>query len=232
MKIILYVALLIRCMTVPVSIQCQTSVETEEGIYWQPHVVLEYSSFQAKSDSVCLRFNDLFGFNMAATIQINGVVDVPKSHLRKRIKKREGDDKAYLAPMFCKTCSCIISEDSFELAVTQLLFDVAEICSRGVRRELKDTKAQMNINNVNTMFFVTIKAAWVEKMKGTWASIYKDVLIDRKENSYAEWRSLIDELLKKNEELATELIEIERLVSGVPTVEGYVEPQTIMGNLK
>ena len=169
---------------------------------------------------------------MSANIQFKGIVDIPKSHLSRKIKKRTGNDKLYLAPIFCKNCSCILSEDSVELVVYQLLFDVAEMCARGLRKELIETQQQMNINNVNTMFFTTTKNRWDERMRGTWASIFQDVLIQKKDSSFAEWRTLIDELLEKNKDFATQPYEIERLILGAPVEDGYVQAKTIMGDMK
>jgi hypothetical protein len=143
-----------------------------------------------------------------------------------------GNDKLYLAPIFCKNCSCILSEDSVELMVYQLLFDVAEMCARGLRKELIETQQEMNINNVNAMFYTTIKNKWDERMRGTWASIYQDVLIQKKDSSYVEWRTLVDEMLEANKDFATQPYEIERLILGEPVEEGYVQAKTIMGDLK
>lgn len=106
------------------------------------------------------------------------------------------------------------------------------MCARGLRKELLETQQQMNINNVNTMFFTTIKNKWNERMRGTWASIYQDVLIQKKESSYAEWRTLVDELLEANKDFATQSNEIKRLILGKPIEQNYVQSKTIIGDLK
>ncbi len=163
--------------------------------------------------------------------QFKGIVDIPKSHLSKKLKKRTGYDKVYLAPVFCKECSCILSEDSVELVVYQLLFDVAEMCARDIRKELLEIQKQMNINNVNTMFFFTIKNKWDEKMRGTWASIIQDVLIQKKESAYDEWRTLIDELLEANKDFSTQANELKRLIFDKPIEQDYVQAKFINGDL-
>lgn len=216
------------------SANAQNQVETEDkdNLYWQPNVEIDYSHFQSESDADCIKYNEKYGLNMSANIQLLGIVDIPKSHLSRKIKKRTGNDKLYLAPIFCKNCSCILSEDSTELVVYQLLFDVAEMCARGLRKELIETQQEMNINNVNAMFYTTIKNRWDERMRGTWASIYQDVLIQKKDSAYIEWRTLVDEMLEKNKDFATQPYEIERLILGEPVEEGYVQAKTIMGDLK
>ena len=90
----------------------------------------------------------------------------------------------------------------------------------------------MNINNVNTMFFTTIRNKWDERMRGTWASIYQDVLIQKKDNGYAEWRKLIDELLEANKDFSTQPNEIKRLILGEPIEQDYVQAKSIIGDLK
>lgn len=232
MKFHAFIFILFGIIAFTVNGQSQLQTEDKNNLYWQPNVEIDYSHFQSESDSDCIKYNEKYGLKMSANIQLKGFVDIPKSHLSRKIKKRTGNDKVYLAPVFCKNCSCILSEDSVELVVYQLLFDVAEMCARGVRKELIETQKQMNINNVNTMFFTTIKNKWNERMRGTWASIYQDVLIQKKDSSYVKWRTLVDELLEANKDFATQPDEIKRLILGEPIEDGYVQAKTIIGDLK
>ena len=231
MKYYTFIFILFNFIVSTVNGQNHLLTEDKNNLYWQPDVKIDYSHFQSESDADCIKYNKKYGLKMAANIQLKGIVDIPKSHLSRKIKKRTGNDKAYLAPVFCKNCSCILSEDSVELEVYQLLFDVAEMCARGARKELIETQVQMNINNVNTMFFTTIKTKWEERMRGTWASICQDVLIQKKDNAYAEWRKLIDELLKANKDVSTQSDEIKRLMLGVPIELDYVQAKSIIGDL-
>jgi hypothetical protein len=232
MKFQTFIFILFSIIVSTVNGQNHLQTEDKDNLYWQPDVEIDYSHFQSESDADCIKYNEKYGLKMSANIQLKGIVDIPKSHLSRKIKKRTGNDKAYLAPVFCKNCSCILSEDSVELEVYQLLFDVAEMCARGARKELIETQEQMNINNVNTMFFTTIRNKWDERMRGTWASIYQDVLIQKKDNGYAEWRKLIDELLEANKDFSTQPNEIKRLILGEPIEEDYVQAKSIIGDLK
>lgn len=180
MKFKIFIFILFSIIVSSVNGQNHHLTEDENNLYWQPDVKINFSHFQSESDADCIKYNEKYGVKMSPNIQLKGVVDIPKSHLSRRIKKRAGNDKAYLAPVFCKNCSCILSEDSIELKVYQLLFDVAEMCARGARKELIQTQEQMNVNNVNTMFFTTIRNRWDRKMRGIWASIIQDVLIQKK----------------------------------------------------
>lgn len=232
MKFQTFIFILFSIVVSTVNGQNHLQTEDKDNLYWQPDVEIDYSHFQSESDADCIKYNEKYGLKMSANIQLQGIVDIPKTHLSRKIKKRTGNDKLYLAPIFCKNCSCILSEDSVELVVYQLLFDVAEMCARGLRKELIETQQQMNINNVNTMFFTTIKNKWDERMRGTWASIYQDVLIQKKDSSYAEWRTLVDELLEANKDFATQPNEIKRLILGEPIEQNYVQAKSIIGDLK
>ena len=53
-------------------------------------------------------------------------------------------------------------------------------------------------------------------MRATWSSIYLEVLIQKKENAFAEWRILIDELLETHKDYSTQPDDIKRLILGVP----------------
>jgi len=219
-------------LAITVNAQNEFLTEDEDNLFWQPNVKINYSHFQSEIDTDCKKYNEKYGLKMSANIQLIGVVDIPETHLSRKIKKRKGFDKSYLAPVFCKDCSCILSEDSIELEVSQLLFDVAEMCARGARKELFETQSEMSINNVNTMFFTTVKNEWDERMRGTWGSIIQEVLIQKKDGAYEEWRKLIDELLEKNEHFATQPNEINRLISGKPIEQEYVEAKGIIGDLR
>ncbi len=232
MKFHVFIFILFSIIVSTVNGQSQLQTEDKDYLYWQPDVKIDYSHFQSESNEDCIKDNKQYGLKMSANIQLKGIVDIPKSHLSRKIKKRTGYDRLYLAPVFCKDCSCILSEDSVELAVYQLLFDVAELCARGARKELLKTQEQMNINNVNTLFFTTVKNKWDESMRGTWASIYQDVLIQKKDSAYAEWRKLVDELLEANKGYATQPNEIKRLIHGEPTEQDYVQAKSIIGDLK
>ncbi len=137
-----------------------------------------------------------------------------------------------MAPVFCKSCSCLLSENAVELQVYRLLFDVAELSARGARKELIETQSQININNVNTMFLTTIKNKWETRMRATWSTIYQEVLIQKKENAYSEWRTLMDELLAPHQDYSTPPDDIKRLILGVPIEPDNEQAPTIVGDLK
>lgn len=216
------------------TIQAQTEhLSTNSyNIYWQPEVLIEFSDFQSQSDTACQKYYKEHGLQMSASIGLEGIVDIPSSFLSNKIKKRKGYDKLYLAPVFCKSCSCIIAEDTLELKVHRMLFDVAEMCSRGLRSELSQLQSEMNINNVNTMFFTTMKIKWEERMKMIIGTILQEVLIQKQDGAYDSWRKFVDEILIENAQFSTRPEDIHRLSLGQPILKNYIEAESIIGNLK
>lgn len=224
--------LILYTFAITLNAQTEYPTESKNDLYWQPNVQVSFSHFQEESDTACIRYYEKYGLQMSSNIGFRYVVDIPKSHLSRKIKKRTGCDKSYLAPVFCKNCSCVLSEDTLELEVHQLLFDVAEMCARGARRELSEIQSEMNINNVNTTFFTTVKNRWEERMRGTFGSILRDVLIQKKDGAYVEWRELVDEILEMNELFATQPEDIYRLILEKPVEQDYVEAKWLIGKLR
>ena len=218
--------------TITLNAQLEYLTESENDLFWQPNVKINFLHYQAKTDSACVKYYERYGLSMASSIGVRGVVDIPKTHLSKKIKKRKGFDKSYLAPVFCKNCSCKLSEDSLTLKVDQLLFDIAEFCARGTRKELYEMQSKMKINNVNTMFFTTVKNGWDEKMQSYFGSILREILIEKKDGAYAEWRQTIDELLRQTENFSTQPQDCYRFVLGEPIEKDYVRAEWITGDLR
>ena len=162
---------------------------------------------------------------MSSSIGFRWVVDVPK-------RWRGKMDKAYIAPVFCKNCSCILSEDSMALKTDRLLFDITEILSRNIRKELDEFQRATNVDNVNEMFFTTIKNKW-DKLRGDFfATVIREILIEKQEGAYEKWREKIDEILEKRKEYATKPEDCFRFIAGKPIEKGYKKAKSIMGDMR
>lgn len=198
--------------------------ESENKIYWQPDAKIEFSDYQSPTNDVCIKYNEKYGTLMSSSIGLSGIVDIPK--------KRKKNDKFYIAPAFCKNCSCILTEDSLSLLVDRLLFDFAEICARGARRSLLDINKKMNADNTYTMFFTTIKNEWDEQMQGVFGTITRDILIEKIDTAFNSWRQLADELLLETEIYATKPEDCYRFILGKPIEKGYKQAETIMGDMR
>ena len=217
---------LVLCV-ISINTNAQASVyltENEKYIYWQPNTKINFSHYQAQSDTSCVKYFNKYGFQMSSTIDIRGVVDVPN-------KKRKFD-KFYLAPVFCKDCSCILSEDSLGLKVDRLLFDIAELCVRNARKELLELQKEMNADNTYTMFLTSVKNAWDEKMQSFFGSAIREILIEKKNNAYIEWRQMVDEFLQQTESYATQPEDCYRFVLGEPIEKGYKMAKNIAGDMR
>ena len=198
--------------------------EDEKDIYWQPNTKIEFSHYQAQSDTACVKFHNKHGLQMTSSIGVRGVVDVSN-------KKRKLD-KSYLAPVFCKNCSCILTEDPLGLKVDQLLFDFAEICARNVRKDLRELHGNTKAVNTNTMFFTSVKNKWDEEMQSFFGSAIREILIEKKDSAYSEWRQVVDELLLQTKSYATQPEDCYRFVLGEPIEKGYKMAKNIAGDMR
>lgn len=216
---------LVSCVFI-IQLNAQTKyiTENEKDIYWQPDAQIDFSDYQSKNDSNCLKYNNKYGFKMSSNIGLRGVVDVPK-----RGKKF---DKFYLAPVFCKNCSCILSEDSLGLKVDRLLFDIAEVFARNARKELFELQEKMKADNTNTMFFITVRNNWEETMLSFFGTVVREVLIEKKDSAYIGWRNTTDELLQQTESYATQPQDCYRFILNQPIEKGYKMAEHIVGDMR
>jgi len=224
MKNLALTLLFLCAVFVNIVAQDKYQTETENDLYWQPERKIEFSDYQSKTDTNCIKFNQKYGFQMSSNIGFRGIVDIPQ--------KRGKIDKGYIVPVFCKNCSCILSEDSLNLKVDRLCFDIAETFARIIRRDLDDYQKTMNIDNPNAMFFTSIKNKWEEEMRAFFGQIIRDIFVDKKENAYEEWRKMVDEGLEQLKEYATKPEDCYRFVLGKPIEKGYMQAKTIMGDMR
>lgn len=215
---------LVVVLAAVIELRAQNPNVTPTEIFWQPGSRIEYSDYQSTDKGDCIKFKEKYGFQMSANIQIRSVVDVPR--------KRGEYDKFYMAPVFCKNCSCIISEDSLHLKVDRLLFDFAELSVRGARRELLELRKEMNTDNTYSTFLETAKAKWDEQMRSFFGTVLAEVLIDKKEGAYQSWRGLVDSLLIVTAPFTTSADDCRRLATNEPIEKGYKMAKQIVGDLR
>ncbi len=207
------------------SAQTEYLTRDKNDIYWQPGTKINFSDYQSSSDTSCVKYKEKYGITMSASIGSRGIVDAPKKRSRKF-------EKFYLAPVFCKNCSCCISEDSLCLKVDQLLFDIAEICVRNARRELLDAQKLMHADNTYSTLFITIKSKWDRDMQLFFRTILKGVLIEKKDSMYTQWRESTDKILEETKEYATPPEDCYRFISDKPIEKGYEMAKYVIGDMK
>lgn len=198
--------------------------ENEKDIYWQPNTQIDFLDYQSLNKEECINYNEKYGLTMCSSIGIRGVVDIPK--------KRGKYDKFYIAPVFCKNCSCLLSKDSLSLQVDRLLFDVAEFCTRNARKELLEMQKEMNSDNTYSMFFITVKNKWDEKMHSISGTVIREILIEKKVNAYTSWRKTTDDVLQQTNDYATHPVDCYRFILNEPLEKGYKMAINIMGDMR
>ncbi|HLO59221.1 MAG TPA: hypothetical protein VK179_10795 [Bacteroidales bacterium] len=198
--------------------------EDEKDIYWQPNTQIEFADYQSSSKEDCHKYYEKYGVSMASSIGLRGVVDVPK--------KKGKFDKFYIAPVFCKNCSCILSEDSICLLVDRLLFDIAEVCARNARKELLDMQKEMNSDNTYTMFFTSIKNKWDEEMRAYFGTVVRDILIEKKDSAYITWKKTVDDVKLQMINYSTKPEDCYRFIINEPIEKGYIMAKSIMGDMR
>ncbi|MDR2835738.1 MAG: hypothetical protein LBV69_05995 [Bacteroidales bacterium] len=220
-----FLVLILCVISIKLKSQTEYPTENKRDIYWQHCTKINFSDYQSQNDEKCLKYKEKYGTNTVASIGFRAIVDIPK-------KWGKNSDKLYLAPVFCKNCSCILSEDSLSLLVDRLMFDVAEIFARKIRKELLELQDTMKINNTYSMFFTTIHNKFEEEMLDYCGTVLIDVLIEKKDSAYIEWRKTVDNFLQQTEDYATRPEDCYRLVLGKPIEKGYKMAKTIMGDMR
>ncbi len=222
----IFIILALCISSIKLNAQTEYLTEDEKDICWQPSVKIDFADYQSNSDAACVKYKEKYGLTMSSSIGIRGVVDIPIRRGKKKF------DKFYLAPVFCKNCSCILSEDSLNLKVDQLLFDMAEVCARNARKELFEMQEKMNADNTYSMFFTTVKSKWDENMQSFFGGAIREILIEKKDSAYIGWRQITDEGLQRTESFATQPEDCHRFVLGKPIEKGYKMAETIMGDMR
>ncbi len=220
-----FIILVLCIISIKSNAQTEYLTESDNDIYWQPLVKINFFDYQSLSDTNCIKYNEKYGLQMSSSIGFKGIVDIPK-------KRNKSFDKFYMAPVFCKKCSCILSEDSLSLKVDQLLFDVAEGCVRSARRELLELQDKMKADNTYTMYFTTVKNKWDDEMRSFFGILLREILIEKKDSAYIKWRQTVDEVLEQTEFYATQPEDCYRFVSNKPIEKGYKMAETLVGDMR
>jgi len=220
------ILLLTVLWTLSTVLNAQTSfiTENEKDIYWQPSTKIDFSDYQSQSDSDCIKYHEKYGLNTSSSIGFRGVVDIPT---------RKGKfDKFYIAPVFCKNCSCLLAEDSMSLKVDNLMFDMAEVCARGARKELLELQAKMKADNTYSMFFTSISNSWEERLRSFFGTVIREVLVEKKDSAYIGWRETVDKLLQQTQSFATKPEDCYRFILNKPLEKNYKMAENIVGDLR
>lgn len=212
---------LIICLFISTNVFSQSErIANDFFLYWLYEPKVEFSDFQKEVDSAEYKKYNLISL---PNVQIHCVLDYPK----KIRKLKTLGEKWYIAPVFCIKCSAMQKQDSMELAYAQMYFDIAELCSRVTRKKIEELQSQFKEIDFDKLgaiaaTFPRIVEDMYDSMRKAFDSFTIQVVIDKKEGSYDQWRKLIDEGLEDYERYSTSRIECERFLNEKPFSEEYM----------
>jgi len=184
-------------------------------IFWQPNVKLSYSDFRGDTTTELMNFCRKYNLSAIASVGIWSVLDVPKRNKNKKL------EKVYFAPVFFKLGSIAFSQDTMQIAMQAMYFDICEYAARLARIQLE--AIQDTVKSIGTLytFYPKIEKEMQNKKLEMFHSYTKDVIIDKKPGSYESWRRFYDDMLDKTKHWATKPAECYRLLTQKPIDPDY-----------
>lgn len=202
-------------------------ISNDTHIFWQPNTKITKVDYQGQPIDQASKMMDKYGFTASASIGIWSVLDIPKKK-KDRYKKFE---KVYFAPAFEKTTSFLRTDDTIQIEMQNLYFDICEVWARWARKQLKGLQDSTNATGTLTIFYTTIKEDMHKNRMLMFRAYFQEVFIDKSEGSFKKWRKEIDKVLEETKIWATTPEECRRLMTQKPIESGYIMAPTLMGNL-
>lgn len=196
-------------------------------IMWQPDTKISKTDYQGKATSQVDDMMDEYGFTASSSVGIWSTIDIPKKK-KDRSKKYE---KVYFAPAFEKTTSCIRTDDSLQIEMQNLYFDICEVWARWARRELRALQDSTKAIGTLSIYYSTVKEKMHQHRVDMYRAYFQEVFVDKSEGSFESWRKAIDKILKETQMWATTPEECHRLLTRKPIEEDYISPPKIIGPL-
>lgn len=218
--------LLISTITVG---QNNEHLKNNQHIFWQENIKLKASDFQNDGKDIpnAVKYCDTIGLCTAGAFGMFAVLDIPKKK-RKRGKLRE---KVYIVPAFELAKSYRVNNDSLGVEKQQVVFNIFELSTRWMRRELKKMTETMDGYGTLSIWFKTVESDAKKMAQEMVDGFTYEVFIDPKPNAYEEWKKQIDKMLLETKEFETSKEEIKRFTLGKPLLEEYKMAEQLMGNL-
>ncbi len=211
-----------------VTLSCygQVTDSTSSGthIFWQPKLKLLYKDYKGQPINKIEEMMQKYGFSAAASVGIWSILDTPKNK-KERYKKFE---KVYFAPAFDKINSFAKTDDSLQIEMQNLYFDICEIWARWARKELTKLQDSTKATGTLTIFYMTVKKDMNKNKSSMYSAYFKDVFIDKIAGSFTKWKQDINKTLAETKEWATTPKECYRLMTQKPIEKGYIEAPTVL----
>ncbi|WP_310558367.1 hypothetical protein [Flavobacterium sp.] len=199
----------------------------EAHILWQPNTKITKTDYQGQPTSQVDKMMDEYGFTASASVGLWSVLDIPKKK-KDRYKKFE---KVYFAPAFEKTTSYIRTNDSLQIEMQNLYFDICEVWARWARKELKVFQDATKATGTMSIFYMTVKEDMHKNRISMFRAYFKEVFIDKNKGAFEKWRKEIDKTLEETKMWATAPEECHRLLTQKPIEEGYIMAPPLIGPL-
>ncbi|MFC2152962.1 hypothetical protein ACFLSE_10595 [Bacteroidota bacterium] len=203
--------------------------ESETHIFWQENTVLTSKDFQGdcSSNPKLIKYCEELNLCVSAYVGVFVVLDIPKK------KRNRGKliEKAYFAPAFEKTTSCIMKLDSLGIKKQEVVFDIYELSARFARRELANFQDSVGAYGIILTMFKSVEMKSIEMRNAFVDSYTQDIYINDRDGAFEEWRVKIDKLLEETKKYATKPEDCYRFVKNEPIDENYKMAETVVGNL-
>jgi hypothetical protein len=196
-------------------------------IFWQPDLKLTYSDYKGPAVKELDELLNKYQFSAAASVGVWSKLDIPK----KKKDRAKQFEIVYFAPAFKSTSSYTRSNDSLQIEMQNLYFDICELCARWARKELKTLQDSTRAIGTLTIYYMTVRRDMNERKLAMFSAYFKDVFVEKNEGAFAKWRQDIDKLLEETKSWATTPKECYRLMSRKPVEEGYIEAPTVLAEL-
>lgn len=212
--------------------------ETDDYIAWQPGVKLTFDMFKnpkpSEKDSVIMA---KYGLKAGRYTGFYYILDVPKKARRKGGWKDGLGEKAYFCAMFSKHQSWMSVRDSFELQMSQVIWDIEEWGTRLSRKYLSDMEKQFQEANgghkstgVISIFYVDACRHGRKWKKQLMNEFIHNVVFPSDTTKYHEYRKMVDELLADTQDYASTPEEAERFLLNKPVDPRYKKADFTMGD--
>ena len=198
--------------------------KTDEFVYWQPNVQIEFADFAQQADSEMMdRFKKLW-ISSWVTVQIQVVMDEPQRIRGGHIKS----EKVYIAPVFCIKRSCQIGEMDRAIEYAKIQMDIAEWCARQTRKRIKDLHKIKTARGLVKDSLPAMVDEMYESMNKLLGAFSNQVMVKKQEGAFEQWRLRCDQLLKETKQHATTEEECNRFINDAPYSEDYKESYKVL----
>lgn len=203
--------------------------ENTTYIVWSADRPLSEQDFLGDSTRVAPEAMELFrkfDLGASASVGIWSVVDIPD---KKLIRRGERQEHIYVVPLFEKTGSFIINDDTLAVKLQQVVFDIYEWTSRFMRKELQSFQDSLGgATGSQAIVYEKIRNNCKEMRDMLVGQYSREVYIEKQEGAYDKWRKFIDGQLESLKEYATGEAEWQRFLKGEPILPDYVRVKNVI----